>query len=101
MPVVHRRELPLDEEVLDVGRQFKRVAIRHDEVGEFALLDGPDLTVEAENPRRIKRDSLKRFLVWQAVSNGVRRVLSQPPREGIIEARKGELHPGSSKLRAL
>src|SRR5258708_40124983 len=101
MPIVHGSELPLDEEVLDVGRQFKRVAIRHDDVGEFALLDGPDLTVEAENSRRIKRDGLERFVIRQAVRDSVRGVLSQPTREGIIEARKGELHPGSGKLRGL
>src|SRR6266704_1348776 len=101
MPVVHRRELTPNKEVLDVGSQFERVAVGHNEVGDFALLDGPDLIVEAENSRGINRDSLERFVIRQAVSDGIRRVLSQPPREGIIEAGEAELHAGSSKLRGL
>src|SRR5258708_31738740 len=61
MPVVHRRELPLDKEVLYVGAQFKRLAVRHAEVGEFSLLDGPALTAQAEKPRRLQRDTHYRF----------------------------------------
>ena len=101
MAVIHGRELPPNEEVLDVGGQFERIAIGHDEVGELALLQGPDLVVEAENPRRIKRDGLEGFLVRKTVRDGIRGVLSQPPREGIIEAGEGELHTGSGKLRRL
>src|SRR5260370_4469541 len=101
MPVVHRRELPLDKEVFHVGGQFERVAVRHYEVGKLALLERPDLSVEAKNPRGIKRDGLERVLIRQAVRNGVSRVLSQSPREGVIEARECELHPGSGKLRGL
>src|SRR5260370_11711936 len=101
MPVVHRRELPLDKEVFHVRGQFERVAVRHDEVGELALLERPDLSVQAKNPRGIQRDGLERFLIRQAVRDGVSRVLSQSPRQGIIEARKGELHPGCGKLRGL
>src|SRR6266849_5982583 len=76
MPVVHGGQLPPDEEVLDVGGQFKRVAVGHNEVGELALLEGSNLIVEAKNPRRINRDGLERFLIRQAVSDGVRGVLS-------------------------
>src|SRR5216683_3221629 len=101
MPVVHGGQLPPDEEVLDVGGQFKRVAVGHNEVGELALLEGSNLIVEAKNPRRINRDGLERFLIRQAVSDGVRGVLSQPPREGIIEAGEGKFHAGSGKLRGL
>src|SRR6267143_5282837 len=101
MPVVHGSELPLDKEVLHVGGELERVAVGHVEFVEFTLLEGPDLTVEAENPRGIQRDGLERLLIRQAVRDGVRGVLSQPPRKGIIEARKGELHAGRSKLRGL
>src|ERR1700687_437907 len=101
MPVVHGSELSLDKEVLHVGGDLERVAVGHDEVGEFSLLEGPDLTVEAKNPRGIQRDGLERFLIRQAVRDGIRCVLSQPPREGVIEAREGELHPGSGKLGGL
>src|SRR6266849_4717705 len=76
MPVVHGGQLPPDEEVLDVGGQFKRVAVGHNAVGELALLEGSNLIVEAKNPRRINRDGLERFLIRQAVSDGVRGVLS-------------------------
>src|SRR6266851_4512329 len=101
MPVVHGGQLPPDEEVLDVGGQFKRVAVGHNEVGELALLEGSNLIVEAKNPRRINRDGLERFLIRQAVSDGVGSVLSQPPREGIIEAGEGKFHAGSGQLRGL
>src|SRR5258706_9872558 len=101
MPVVHRRELSTDKEVLDVGGEFEGVAFGEDEVGKLALSSGPDLIAEAENPRGINRDRLERFLIRQAVCNGVRGVLSQPPREGIIEAGDSEFHPCSRKLRGL
>src|SRR5258708_36084582 len=101
MPVVQGRELPADKEVFDVSGQFERVAVGHDEVGELALLEGPDLAVETEHPRGIQRDGLERFLIRQAVRDGVRGVLSQPPREGVIETREVEFHTRSSKLRRL
>src|SRR5882762_1520475 len=71
MPVVHRRELSPDKEVLDVGGEFERVAVGDDEVGKLALFDGPDLIIQAENPRGINRHGLERFLIWQAVRDGV------------------------------
>ncbi len=101
MPVGHGRELPTDKEVFDVSGQFERVAVGHHEVGELALLKSSNLIVEAENPRGIKRDGLERFVIRQAVRDGVCGVLSQPPREGVIETREGEFHTGSSKLRRL
>ena len=101
MPVVHGRELPPDEEVLDVGGQLERIAIGHDEVGELALLDGPDLIVEAENPCGIKRNGLECLVIRQAVRDGIRGILSQSPREGIVEAGKRELHSGGRKFRGL
>jgi len=76
------------------------IAVGHDEVGELALLQGPDLVVEAENPRGINRNGLEGFLVRKTVRDGIRGVLSQP-REGIIEAGEGELHTGSGKVRGL
>src|SRR6266851_5030240 len=70
-------------------------------MGGYTLLEGSNLIVEANNPRRINRDGLERCLIRQAVSDGVRGVLSQPPREGIIEAGEGKFHAGSGKLRGL
>src|SRR6266446_263954 len=101
MPVVHRRELSLDEQVLHVGGQFERVAVGHDDVGEFALLERAYLIRKAENLRGVKRDGLEPFFMRQSVRHGVRGVLAQPPREGIVEAREGEFHSGSGKLRGL
>ena len=101
MPVVHGRALPPNEEVHDVSGQFERIAVGHDEVGDLALFEGPDLTVEAENPRWIKRHGLERFVIRQAISDGVCSILSQPSRERVIETGEGELHAGSCKLRRL
>ena|SRR5712692_2931664 len=98
MPVVHGRELSADKEVLHVGGEFERVAVGHDEISDLALLEGSDLIVEAENPRGINRDGLERFLIRQAMRDGVRGVLSQSSRERIIEAGDGKLHAGGGKL---
>src|SRR5437667_8817005 len=99
VPVLQGCQLSPDKEVLDVGSQFERVAIGDNEVGKLALLNGPDLIPEAKNLRGINRDGLERLIVRQAVRDGVRSVLSQSPREGIIKASDGELHARSGKLR--
>src|SRR5260370_9517310 len=101
MPVVQGRELSLDEQVLHVGGQFERVAVGHDDVGEFALLERAYLIRKAENLRRVKCDGLERFFMRQSVRHGVRGVLAQPPLEGIVEAREAELHSCGGKLRRL
>jgi hypothetical protein len=62
MPVVQGRELPTDEQVLDVRGQFERIAVRHDDIDEFALLEGPVLLVQPENMLGIK---LRLFLFEQ------------------------------------
>src|SRR6266849_8319275 len=97
MTVVRGRELPANKEIFDIGGQLERVAVGHDEIGEFAPFEGSDLIVEAENPRGIKRYGLERFLIRQAVRDGVRGVLSQSPREGIVEAGDGKLHAAGGK----
>src|SRR2546430_11720334 len=96
MPVVHGRALPPNEEVHDVSGQFKRIAVGHDEVGDLALFEGPDLTVEAENPRWIKRHGLERFVIRQAISDGVCSILSQPSRERVIETDRKSTRLNSS-----
>ena len=50
--------MALDEEIAHVSGQFERIAVGHDNVGDLADLDRPDLIREAENLRGIERDAL-------------------------------------------
>ena len=101
MPVVQRSELPLDEEVFHVGGQFERIAVRDDDVGDFAGFERADLVGEAENLRRIKGDGFQGFVVRQAVGNGVGGMLAQAAREGIVKAAEGKFDAGGSEFRGL
>src|ERR1700688_3488892 len=77
VPVIQRRALALDEQVLHFGRQLERVAVGDDDVGDFAGLERADLIGYAENLRRIDRDCFQGFVVREAVGDGVRGLLAK------------------------
>jgi hypothetical protein len=61
--VVCGRELTFDEEVADVGGQFKRVAVGYDYVGDFAGFERADLLGQAEDLCGVERDGFQGFVV--------------------------------------
>ena len=65
---------------------FERVAVGDDDVGDFPAFQRADSFGQTENLRGVKRDGLERFVVGQAVGDGVGGLLAEPPGERIVEA---------------
>src|SRR6266576_2511120 len=101
VPIFRRSELPFDEQILHVGRQFQGVAIGDDKVGDFALFERAYLAPKAKNLRWIDGDGSQRFVVGQTMGNGVGRILSEAPRERVIEAGDGELYASGRQFGGL
>ena len=67
---------PVDDQALDLGARFQRVAVGDDEVGRLARLGAAQL-LGPENLVRVQRDRLQGFFLRQAEGRGLRR---SPPR---------------------
>src|SRR6185436_14566766 len=51
---VERDVAPRDDDVLHLRADLERVTLHHDQVGQLAGLDAPDLAVDAENARGVE-----------------------------------------------
>ena len=62
MPVIEIDPASLDEDLFDLGPDFERVAVGHEDRRVLAELDGTDAVGHAEDLCRIERHALERRL---------------------------------------
>ena len=101
MAVIHGRLLTFDEEELHVGRYFEWITVGDDDVCEFSGFECADLIGDAKNLGWINRDGFQGLVIGQAVGNGVRGLLPEAAREGIVKAADREFHAGCGEFRGL
>src|SRR5712691_7788324 len=99
--VVERGELAFDEEIAHFGRELERIAGGDDDVGDLAGVERADLIGETQDLGGVTGDGFERFLIGQAVSDGIGGLLTKAAGEGIVEAAEGKLDACGGELGGL